>query len=332
MGAEREDPEGPDARARGGGTEPGLGRPLPPAQEANGNTLPEAVDFDALHAALGDPLDLDELPPPAQDAADVDVDQEDDPAETPVPRSRASQKGVHVGDSSGRSSATYSSARPHTIPPTRAPQEDINAPAVIVATEDTVPTAPPHMTVPLGQPGTQPVVTPGISSPPGPISAGHAPSGPHLAAPPASNPAYPVAQALPHQVLAPHQMTVQMPNRPINPRRPRTETVVVRPRSGPSMKQKLVAFGAMLVLVTAAGIAIIIVQRPSWLGIESPLGTPSATATASASAPPPQPSAAPSQRPSSDAPAASSPPAVSASASAAPKVKPKPPPAPRPTP
>ena len=26
---------------------------------------PEAVDFDALHAALGDPLELDELPPAA---------------------------------------------------------------------------------------------------------------------------------------------------------------------------------------------------------------------------------------------------------------------------
>lgn len=72
------------------------------------------VDFDALHAALGD------LPPPA-------------PSQPQLPTS------------DGRSSATYASSRPHVIPAARQPQtEELNAPAVIVAPEVVAPERPAH--------------------------------------------------------------------------------------------------------------------------------------------------------------------------------------------
>src|SRR5688500_3497624 len=121
MGAEREDT---DPTPLKGGTEPGLG-PKRPNGAAGVSTPaveePAPVDFDALHAALGDlPQPTGSMPPKA------------------------------AADSEGRSSATYASARPHTIPPTHEPS-DLDAPPVIVASEDTatVPTAPPKMTMPL---------------------------------------------------------------------------------------------------------------------------------------------------------------------------------------
>src|SRR5688572_11641564 len=104
MGAEREDT---DPTPLKGGTEPGLGpkrsNGAASGVEPSKNQEPAPVDFDALHAALGD------LPQPTGS----------------VPPKLA-------GDSEGRSSATYSSARPHTIPPTHEPP-DLDAPAVIVS-------------------------------------------------------------------------------------------------------------------------------------------------------------------------------------------------------
>src|SRR5687767_7419267 len=103
MGAEREDTD-----LQRAGTEPGLGRtPSPASGHAPAkDDAPAAVDFDALHAALGDPLEFDELPPAAMELNGDGDDLLDglDPAE-------------RVGESAGQSSATYASARPHTIPP-----------------------------------------------------------------------------------------------------------------------------------------------------------------------------------------------------------------------
>jgi hypothetical protein len=56
---------------------------------------------------------------------------------------------------------------------------------------------------------------------------------------------------------------------PDAPRRPRTPTVVLR-EQGPSTAQKLAAFMAMLVFVTACGIAVIVWRRPAWLGLVPP--------------------------------------------------------------
>ena len=312
MGAEREDT---DPTASRSGTEPGLGKasgptpaaaaaapppPPPPVVEDDG---PPPVDFDALHAALGDPLDYEEMGAgpalekgsPSEDLLDG-IEGGDELPTGP---------GVRVGESSGRSSATYASARPHTIPPTRAPIEDPNAPAVIVATDtDTVPSAPPQMTVPLAaspkaaqftaggllpggaaSPGGPPRVPPG-SNPhiggPGSGSHGAAPahpsSGPHPASP-SLGVGYPnTPQPIPVQPRGGPQMTMRMPDRPVNARRGKTPTVVVRPR-GPSTKQRLLAFMAMLLLVTACGIAVIIWRKPHWLGLDTLGGSPSATPT-----------------------------------------------------
>jgi len=256
MGAEREDTD-PQKKA---GTEPGLGPGT--GQKASSGAAksapkaaedPAPVDFDALHAALGDPLDLEELPEAAEDGAD---------------------SARRVGESQGRSSATYSSARPHTIPPTRAPNEDLNAPAVIVASDDTVPTAPPNMTVPLAA-GAGPRLPAG--APPG--------SGPHPAAPPSSGPhlaaGYPqTPQSFPVQRQA--QLTMRMAERPN--RRPKSPTIVVRQR-GPSTRQKFLAFAAMLVVVTSFGIAVVFWQKPEWIGLDTkPAPAPSgATSGATAS-------------------------------------------------
>lgn len=278
MGAEREDTDPNPKRV---GTEPGLGRPssgqtaaaTPQPEEDNG---PPPVDFDALHAALGDPLDYDELPSgPAVEKGSSEPDDLLDSLE-------AAPGEAHGGDSSGRSSATYASSRPHTIPPTRAPNEDLNAPPVIVATDDTVPSAPPQMTVPLmpGQPPPFRPPVPGGAHGPGSNPAIAPGSNPHISH--ASSGSHPSAAAFvqtpgPMPVLQPrgmHQMTMRMPDRPVpinpvavNPRRQKTPTLVVRAR-GPSMKQKLVAFMAMLLLFTACGIAMIIWRKPRWLGVE----------------------------------------------------------------
>lgn len=72
-----------------------------------------------------------------------------------------------AADSEGRSSATYSSARPHTIPPSVVPNEDINAPAVIVASDETIPSGPPaQMTMPMSHGIPSPGPHPAAGMPP----------------------------------------------------------------------------------------------------------------------------------------------------------------------
>jgi hypothetical protein len=309
MGAEREDTDPTASRAA---TEPGLGKgatsgatPAAAATAAPTQTIeddaPPPVDFDALHAALGDPLDYHDMPsgPALEKAHEVDPGVDHDGRAQGAAHPGGAER---IGESSGRSSATYASARPHTIPPTRATTEDPNAPAVIVASEtDTVPSAPPQMTVPLAaSPHAQQYAAGGLLP-------GAAPGGPvgHVG-PPGSNPQFgaavpgPHGAALAHPGSGPHhassqlgsgypatpqpirvqprggpQMTIRMPDRPVNPRRGKTATVVVRPR-GPSAKQKLLAFMAMLLLVTACGIAVIIWRKPRLLGLDSLGTTPSA--------------------------------------------------------
>lgn len=283
MGAERQDRDAGAPSSKKSGTEPGLGGTAPaasgrtPAADAHaGDDGPEAVDFDALHAALGDPLDFDELPPAA----------------TEVPAGG-------IAESSGRTNAAYASARPHTIPPSYSPTEDVNAPPVIVASEDTVPSAPPQMTVPLAHAhpplgptplsGVPFLVGPAAGGPPsgrapsGPQHVGHPGSGPHASAPPGpSQPHTP--QAFPvHRGGS--QLTMRMPDRPLNPRRGPTKTLIVRPR-GPSAKQKLLAFMGMLLLVTVGGIAVV-VWRKSWLGVDPIVAlTPAGSGAAQSGAPP----------------------------------------------
>lgn len=283
MGAERQDT---DPSAKKGGTEPGLGGTPPAgsgrtpaaASSAAADDGPAAVDFDALHAALGDPLDFDELPPAA--------------TETPE----------RVGESSGRTNAAYASARPHTIPPSYSPSEDLNAPPVIVASEDTVPSAPPQMTVPVAHAHLPLGPTPlsGVPFLAGPASGGAPGSGPHPAGHPSPGPQALASASYPHTPQpfpvqrGAAQMTVRMPERPLNPRRGNNPTLIVRPR-GPSAKQRLLAFMAMLMLVTAGGIAVVI-WRKSWLGLDAgaPVTPPSsgpagslAPSEASGASPPP---------------------------------------------
>lgn len=216
---------------------------------------PDVVDFDALHAALG------ELPAAPTSSSPT------------------------VGESQGRSSATYSSARPHTIPPTRAPAADrLNQPAVIVQTDDTVPTGPPQkMTIPMGN---------------GAAFHGPSSSGPHPAAQMrAPSPAHPmspqpfVADAvrppMPENMNA--KLTVQMPARP---RRPRTPTIVVRTR-GPTKQQKIVVFVAMLLVFVGGGIAFLVYGKHVGLdlGVHAPTSPARTTSmTTAAAAPPPAPS------------------------------------------
>lgn len=234
MGSEqREDDAGSTRRRRN--TDPGVGPPSGPAfpakiatggeeaaATANGQVKkdddesgrPEVVDFDALNAALG------ALPPPAASSSPM------------------------IGESQGRSSATYASARPHTIPPSHAPAEtELNAPAVIVKTDDTIPSGPPNMTLPMG-------VGVGVSSGPHP-AAGMPPS------PPAPFSPQPIrAQAAPASGDNP-SMTVPMAERP---RRPRSATVVVRARE-PTKGQQLAVFLAMLIVFVAGGIALLVYYK-----------------------------------------------------------------------
>ena len=330
MGAQREDT---DPNPKRGGTEPGLGAVSGQAPAAPGPAnAPVAVDFDALHAALGDPLELDELSAPVTEANGD--------------RSEELPDGLDErGDSSGRTNAQYASTRPHTIPPSYTPNEDPNAPAVIVASEDTVPSAPPQMTVRVAHPR-------GIAHTPqsgvpfvAPAPAGHPNSGPQASAP-THSPSYPhTPPSFRAQPRNPAQMTMRMPERPINPRRNKTPTLVVRPR-GPSAKQKLLAFLTMLLLVTACGIAVIIWRKPRWLGLDPgvPLhattlattlattpelpGTTPAVATAPLPAAPASPSVSTATATGT---ASTAPAAAPASASAPPPVRFRPRPLPPPT-
>jgi hypothetical protein len=252
-----------------------------------GNGSPEVVDFDALHAALG------ELPPPPTSSNPVIVEAPARPA---------------VTDSHGRSSATYASARPHVIPQARLPAPgEQNEPAVIVRADDTIQTGPPQMTIPMGSapfaaaPGRHPNI--------GPPTPGH----------PFTPPPFPV-QAVPQaQAQHPSEQPMHPHGAPL-PRRPRTPTIVVRTR-GPSALQKALAFVMMLIVVVAAGIVYLTYYRPHGINIDfgALLGGRTA-APAAAPTPAPTPVTTPLTVPASAsaAPSASASAAPSASASAAP--------------
>lgn len=318
MGGEREDTDASPTR----GTDQGSKN----ARSAEATTEPAPVDFDALHAALGD------LP------------RVDDRA------SSSSHKAA--ADSHGRSNAAYASAKPHPIPTSKAPQDDPDAPAVIIAVDDTIPVAPPKMTVPLGTPPPPPVEV-AASSPP-----------PAYANPPSAHPSQAPAQAVPYPAKPyadrPRDIKMTMPM-PTRPRRPRSATVVVRRRE-PSGWKKVAVFLGMLVLLLASGIAVVAFTNPDllpWLthpqarataSVPPPV-TATATAPAATSAASPDPSASHAAASSGAAPlaaasastgapagsttaaptASAASPTVTASASAAPvptvkKKKPLPPP------
>src|SRR4051794_12690021 len=113
MGAEREETEPKPKRS---GTEPGIGGAssgaVPSAAASSPAVAPAAVDFDALHAALGDPVTLDEAP--------ALVAESGDEAKELLAGLPSSER----GDSSGRSNAQYASARPHSVLPSYTPSED----------------------------------------------------------------------------------------------------------------------------------------------------------------------------------------------------------------
>lgn len=215
-----------------------------PAEAAGGAEDGDAdvVDFNALHAALGD------LPP--------------------APPSSSSPS---ISESQGKNSATYSSSRPHTIPPTRAPVADPNAPSIVIADDPPPQSAPaPHvnmtaqMTIPMGSP---------ILSGVGAVSPGPMPVAPQRPTTPNHHfdpPRHPAADNV--------QQTIHMPGRPIAPpRRPRSPTMVVRVR-GPSSTKKVLVFVMMLLLVVGIGLVILIVLRPGGIGLDSlPNGKPAPT-------------------------------------------------------
>lgn len=213
----------------------------------------DVVDFNALHAALGD------LPPPPTSS-------------TP------NLSGAATSD--GKNAATYASARPHTIPPTRAPAVDPNAPSIVVADDvvavppsSSVPNMPAaassQMTIPMGSP---------IMSGVGAVSSGPMPIAP-LVRPP--SPSHPFDPRYPAQDNV--QQTMHMPGRPVAPipRRPRSPTMVVRAR-GPSGKKKALVFIGMLLLVVGIGVGIILVVQPAGLNIDALFGKPAAPAPAPA--------------------------------------------------
>jgi hypothetical protein len=181
------------------------------AADPAGSREAEVVDFDALHAALGD------LPPPATSSS-------------------------VIGESQGQSSATYASARPHTIPPTRPPVDDVNVPAVIVAEAalDAAHSPAPQVTMPMG----------GVMPP-------HGPPPPFVAA------------AHPRPSHSDANITLDMGR----PRPPRTPTVVMRPQ-GPTKLQKLLVFMAMLLVFVGGGLAILIYYRPSGMALGLRLQNP----------------------------------------------------------
>lgn len=271
------------------GSGSGTGVDVPVNVEDDGTA--DVVDFNALHAALGD------LPPP--------------------PTSSTPNLGGAV-TSDGKNNATYASARPHTIPPTRAPAVDPHAPSIVVADDlgpppssvpnmpIGTPTAPivasAQMTIPMGSP---------IMSGVGAVSPGPMPVAP-LGRPP--SPSHPFDPRFPAQDAV--QQTMHMPGRPVAPipRRPRAPTMVVRAR-GPSGKKKALVFIGMLLLVVGIGLGVIIVVQPAGLNLDVILGRPAATGPANGArrAPPtPTTPAAPAPPPTSTgvptlAPIASSP-------------------------
>lgn len=307
-------------------------------EKTSGASDPSAVDFDALHAALGE--GSREAAPPVA-----------------VPSASAAKPARAVAaDSQGRSSATYASTDAKA-PPVAHIDADLQAPAVIVAQDEapayphgghgaqmTTPMAPPMTGLaPMGSP-MAPMTSP-MGAPMSPMNQmaahpAHPSSGPHpigtpssggmlAASPHAAHMATgntpqafdPVALGLPPARPGQVQLTMRMPERP---RRPRTPTVVVRQR-GPSTKQKVFVFSVMLLLVSLIGLGIVMWRAPQLFGLgpkaqattaPKPVVTiPPATTTA------PTASATVSASPSASiAPSASA--SAAASASAKPGVKP----------
>lgn len=183
-------------------------------------SAPDVVDFDALNAALGS-------------------------LSVPVAGGSTPQ----LADSEGRSSATYSSARPHAIPQTRAPAaEELNAPAVIIAQpEETVPTGPPNMTVPMAPPHN---------------GQHHGPTGPAFQTEP-----YVAHAHAPPEHIGRTVPLAQAQAQPQRPRRPRTPTIVVRAR-GPSRTKKALVFVFLLVIFVVGGATLLLFKTP--LGMSAP--------------------------------------------------------------
>lgn len=185
----------------------------------------EVVDFDALNAALG-------AIPPAP------------PSSSPM-----------IAASEGRSAATYASARPHKIPASFAPNVDLNAPAVIVLADETIPTGPPpQMTTPMGPGVHGPHPAPGMS--------------PDATQPPTGHPYTPP----PFQVSGPPSdsanATLPMPAMPAL-RRPRHPTLVLpKPPKGPTRAKKIAVFMSMLVVFVGAGGAFLVLYKPAGISID----------------------------------------------------------------
>lgn len=204
-------------------TDPGMGPPSGGTSGEDDPTEPGVVDFDALHAALG------ELPPAPTSSSPM------------------------LGESQGRAMASYASSRPHAIPATRAPEVDaMNAPPVIVQTDDTIPSGPPlQMTVPMAQ-------------------------APHRAVARGSNRPFPATGAGPTPELSSFAPTLDnAPTVPMSPPpRPRTPTLIVARSRTPTRKQKLLVFVAMLLVFVSGGIAFLVYGKRLGVDIDFDLHPP----------------------------------------------------------
>ena len=274
--------------------------PGPPVAAVEvGASDPSAVDFDALHAALGEG---------SREAAPHGAHPSH-----PAPAAKSARP--VAADSQGRSNATYASTDAKA-PPAAHHDADLAAPAVIVAQDEPA--------YPMQQQMTTPMTPAMVMSP------GHPSSGPHAIGTPSSGgmraaqahpQAYmptgntpqafdPIALGLPPAQPGQVQLTMRMPERP---RRPRTPTVVVRAR-GPSTKQKLFVFSVMLLLVSLIGLGIVMWRAPQLFG----LGPKTQSVAKPAVTIPPATATSPiASTMASASPAASSSASASASASAA---------------
>lgn len=266
MGVERNDTDPSQSRAVAGrGSDPSHA-PQDGRAAAHGTSgqngsseQPGLVDFDALHAALG----VGENAANAPNAHAAVRPREPSVGASEVLDEIAAEIAPRVGESSGRTNAHYASSRPHTIPPTRAPVEDPNVPAVIV---DEVPvTEDLQTTTPIAAPMARRAASSGAMPVSLSVTAQMPAAPPPPVQPQASQPITPPQFSAPAVPPGAMKHTVPMVNRP---RRPRAQTIVVR-RRGPSARQKLVAFVAMLMLVTCCGIAVIVWRKPSWIGLSA---------------------------------------------------------------
>jgi hypothetical protein len=166
--------------------------------------------FEALHAALGEGR-------PASRSRSSH-------SRTSVPVGESPSE--HVAESSGRANAAYASGRPRALRLSQPPPTLGDVPAVIVAPNDTIPSLPPRMTVPLA------------------LTANQLSFHPSLKPPAASAPSF-------------------APDPRVSVRHPRALTQTVRAR-GPSVTSQVLVFLLILVLVVACGAAVIAVRQPAW--------------------------------------------------------------------